>query len=1235
MLQLITLLLLLPTLLWSEPLSLPTENEILESAHNPLTTIYGAPETNILGVNVINGDYNYSCVDFCLPGVDPLILQRSYCSSRNQMRAFYLGWTHNLSGHAITYPSNSDGKEFLHVVTSGSLSGELPFRTETKNSTEELKLNRDVLKKGITNCGRREISGRTNIKNLGVSYSGLGVQVKNGDGTEHRYRRVTERYHPNRPEHPNPAMNPIRYDYSHTLQETIKANGLKTTYDANEHLLLEVKTLTHSEIAANRITFQPPIKIPREDTFSFKGFSRDRKEATYTFKTLKKTKRPFLTPLMSKFESNYLPWESYTYTDPKDGPEKLQERLGSQHLTHIDYYNKGDWVNAHDCGPEEVSKSHIARHRVKRVSVAVKSPEDIRTAYRFAYHKSNYTKEAFTDVYNSNKHLTRFCYSTKDHRLTSIERFKGTSNYTLYRRDRLEFGKKLTPLEGDLLFKTVENTDRTIHYGENLDYDANGNVLKRKQHYRSFKKGKAHSISIEENPLTGNRRLKGGEVKATAYTYNELNLPTSEDDGRLRTVFTYHERNGKETSLLRSKLIQKNNKILSREFYEFDENAGCTLKIEDDGCKALRDDLTGVKSRKIFRYINRQEAFAGLPLEIDQWGSNLKEESRIGRVVLEYGYHGYVEKETHYDSQNIFAYEIQKIRDPQGNIKCETDPEGQTTHRQFNAYGSLLEEHGPNLEYYKEYIYDWLQRPVQEILHCNDGIDLTTIRKYDMEGHLKEIKDPYGFKTTFTYDEQGRLSEIIHPPIRTENGWVRPAEQKDYNFLGHLTSETNAKGSVTLYAPNDAGLPLKISYPDGTSEEFCYSIYGEVLEKRQSNGSKVIYAYDDLSRLKSEEIYDQKGNLLKKSTKKYSGLLLSSETDGEGLKTSYVYDYAGRVSEIHQGKALTKIFYDTLGRIKEERRYFGEREQDYIATQSTYDRLNRVTEKVEVDAKGKIHSKVATTYDADGNVRTTTHWSHASEATTTHQYDARGHLKSTHDPLGNTTVYCQRYDFYFEGHNLPCLEVTDPKGVKTITISDARGLVVCTKTFSPIGKVLAHEEMYYDLQGNLIRKEQHLPNETIVTRWEYDSSSRMIEQVNAVGTDNETVTRYIYNAFGELSETLYADGTSKHRLYDALGRLSEEWSEDHSVHYRYDYNRQDLPILVENCNTGKRTIRKYFLEKNLKSEHFENGLKIAYQYDRLHRMTECIYPDLSSVKQAYNPVCLRKVERLLQRRCDL
>jgi hypothetical protein len=653
------------------------------SAESSLASIYGLPETNLMGVNVIEGDYNYSCIDFNLPGSDSLIFQRIYSSSQKYVEGFSHGWTHNLSSMVTTYSTGRMYKPYpvpeekpihkaheLHIALTGSLSGSVPFSTKIEDINKEIKVGSKIWSKGVTNCNRGYISGRTNLKNLKAKYSETGVEIISPDGTQHIHTAVS-------------WDNEDPYFSKNSLTETKKTNGTRRTYTNLSTKLQEVNTLTHNNLIANQIQFEHPrihYEVVRYNDnkwdFTISGLSKDGKSAKYHMYCRKAhidtnpVERKNYQLSMSAFESSHLPYENYKYREGHDGYDLLTERSGAHHRTLINYYVKHDQIPLFGREPERVRRStDNVRGLVKNIQVAVKNSTDLQTAFRFAYHQEKKTRDAFTDVYNSHDHLTRFHYSKEDFRLNCVEKYAGTSERSVYRRDRLQFGAVSTPLEGDLLFKTVENGKCEIHYGESYAYDDRGNVLKKKCHFRTFKDSQASPISQEKG-----KRLIGGEIKSTVYTYNDLNLPTSEEDGKTNTLFSYHTRKGKLTNLPQSKLIKKGQKILLREFCEYDKNAACTLKIEDDGSGESAKDLTGVHCRKTTRMINRDGNFAGLPLEIDLWSSNGEKEKRISRTVLKYDSHGYVKNEKLYDANNQFVYELNKVRDLQGNII--SDPHG-------------------------------------------------------------------------------------------------------------------------------------------------------------------------------------------------------------------------------------------------------------------------------------------------------------------------------------------------------------------------------------------------------------------------------------------------------------------------------------------------------------------------------------------------------------------------------
>jgi hypothetical protein len=243
--QIIILLAFFPLMLLAEQ----NENDGSESVYNPLAMTYGVPETNICGVNVINGDYNYACVDFDLPGADPLVFQRAYSSSQNYLGSFFHGWSHNLSSFVRTgdsFEPFNDSDNTFNVILSGSLSGDIALKTETKNRWNDIKINREIFSKGVSNCGKGYLSGRTNIKNLKVNYSETKVTVTNPDGTEHVHE-------------PTIQLDPLpEYCSENCLVKTIKPNGLKRTYKNYDKILHEVKALTHDDRISNQIAFDCP-----------------------------------------------------------------------------------------------------------------------------------------------------------------------------------------------------------------------------------------------------------------------------------------------------------------------------------------------------------------------------------------------------------------------------------------------------------------------------------------------------------------------------------------------------------------------------------------------------------------------------------------------------------------------------------------------------------------------------------------------------------------------------------------------------------------------------------------------------------------------------------------------------------------------------------------------------------------------------------------------------------------
>ncbi len=195
--------------------------------------------------------------------------------------------------------------------------------------------------------------------------------------------------------------------------------------------------------------------------------------------------------------------------------------------------------------------------------------------------------------------------------------------------------------------------------------------------------------------------------------------------------------------------------------------------------------------------------------------------------------------------------------------------------------------------------------------------------------------------------------------------------------------------------------------------------------------------------------------------------------------------------------------------------------------------VSAVTNTVAYDSLGR---QIANT-DGRGNTR------HV-------EYNALGQHSASIDALGNRTTYA-----YDQFGNLA--SVTDPLGNTTVYEYDLRGL----KTYE--GGATYPVRYTYDIFGNkatmmTYRNESLGPNSGDVTTWLYDiASGSMTNKVYADGkgptysyTPNAKlsqrtwargiVTDYSYDNWGNLTNTVYSDGTPTIALsYDALGRQTE------------------------------------------------------------------------------------------------
>jgi len=82
--------------------------DLLKSTQAPLANLEGEPSATVHNcVNVLTGDFFDIQTDVVLPGPEPLVLERFYCSSDHRNGLLFNGWSHNLGGSLIEQKSSN------------------------------------------------------------------------------------------------------------------------------------------------------------------------------------------------------------------------------------------------------------------------------------------------------------------------------------------------------------------------------------------------------------------------------------------------------------------------------------------------------------------------------------------------------------------------------------------------------------------------------------------------------------------------------------------------------------------------------------------------------------------------------------------------------------------------------------------------------------------------------------------------------------------------------------------------------------------------------------------------------------------------------------------------------------------------------------------------------------------------------------------------------------------------
>jgi RHS repeat-associated protein len=451
------------------------------------------------------------------------------------------------------------------------------------------------------------------------------------------------------------------------------------------------------------------------------------------------------------------------------------------------------------------------------------------------------------------------------------------------------------------------------------------------------------------------------------------------------------------------------------------------------------------------------------------------------------------------------------------------------------------------------------------------------------DGHLREVIDLLGNKTTYDYDAGGRLVCSVDAAGR--------ATHVGYNRAGHVSQVVDRQGQGQFYRYDydrstgesyvlirtSAGMVKEVWY-DRQGETRRVAVNGRTVRKIVKDGRNLI-------------IIDEKGNSTRKEFDEWHNLTRVIHADGSQAAFTYDHRHQRPLRWTDPRGTVTSCAYDERGN------------------------LLRVTEAVGTSAERTMICR----YGEAGEVlsKTIAGDEFTESSTTTFRYDADGNVVAIIDPEGNSSE--------FPGH--------DPMG-NPLAVKDARGNVHrfsynrmgwCVSETDPVGRSVLHEydgagnrtavtdaagrrfTFAYDDHNRLARLTAFSGESYGV---EYGVHQRPVKSVDPAGRE----LQFLYDNEGRLLEVSDSTGDETRLEYDLNADSPAVSSQPLRIrrptstrHLEYD-RRQRLVRVVDTASEGAERTRSWAYDANGNVTRWTDadGNTTTYRYDALNRLIQVV-----------------------------
>ncbi|PCE23749.1 hypothetical protein BWP39_29150 [Paraburkholderia acidicola] len=383
-----------------------------------------------------------------------------------------------------------------------------------------------------------------------------------------------------------------------------------------------------------------------------------------------------------------------------------------------------------------------------------------------------------------------------------------------------------------------------------------------------------------------------------------------------------------------------------------------------------------------------------------------------------------------------------------------------------------------------------------------DGDGNITRFDYDTVNRRTTVTDPLGLKSTWSYDAQGRLTQLSSSPV----AGVAQSTTFSYGIGGHVTQIVDPSGHAVSMQYDDNGNQVLQKDASGNTITRTFSASNRLLTETvyltPANGAAA-----PQQPLTTRNVYDDQG-------------LLHFTISPEGRVTEYRYNGTGeRTSSIQYGgnsayslDGLNSTDAPTLAQMQSWQAKADMTQSSRI--DMTYDfrgLLSSQTTYSSVDAQGNgvqdgQPAKTQYVYDQTGRLLNTID----ARGNATHvSYDGLGRVLSTTDALGQATL--TQYD---DAHNKTVVKLAN--GLTTISAYDSDGLLIGKVQTDAAAQVLGQTTYTYDADGRL----RMTQDPTGVRHYMlYDDAGRKVADIDGTGA----LTEVRYDLNNAVTETIAYD----------------------------------------------------------------------------------------------------------------